>query len=151
MRTAWLRMRGRMRTWRTPTATAARVRHAPRGGGAEGVAGRSHRQRPPSRTKQQQQGPRRQPRAGPGTRRPPSPSRPPPSPPPPRAPLPDEEPAPGGQLILAEDKKYYPTAEEVYGPDTETLVRGGGGLGWAVEGVHARMQRLRVAQGRGHA
>lgn len=29
---------------------------------------------------------------------------------------------PGGQVILAEDKKYYPTAEEVYGTETETLV-----------------------------
>ena len=25
-------------------------------------------------------------------------------------------------IVLAEDKKYYPTAEEVYGPGTETLV-----------------------------
>ena len=25
-------------------------------------------------------------------------------------------------MVLHEDKKYYPTAEEVYGPDTETLV-----------------------------
>ena len=26
------------------------------------------------------------------------------------------------QVVLHEDKKYYPTAEETYGPDTETLV-----------------------------
>ncbi|CAM8952545.1 unnamed protein product [Rhodiola kirilowii] len=26
------------------------------------------------------------------------------------------------QIVLAEDKKYYPTAEEVYGEDVETLV-----------------------------
>ena len=26
------------------------------------------------------------------------------------------------QVVLHEDKKYYPTAEEVFGPDTETLV-----------------------------
>ena len=26
------------------------------------------------------------------------------------------------QIVLHEDKKYYPTAEEVYGPDVETLV-----------------------------
>ena len=25
-------------------------------------------------------------------------------------------------IVLAEDKKYYPTAEEVYGPGTETLI-----------------------------
>jgi U5 small nuclear ribonucleoprotein component len=25
--------------------------------------------------------------------------------------------------VLHEDKKYYPTAEEVYGPDVETLVQ----------------------------
>lgn len=25
-------------------------------------------------------------------------------------------------VVLHEDKKYYPTAEEVYGPDVETLV-----------------------------
>ena len=29
---------------------------------------------------------------------------------------------PGTDIVLAEDKKYYPTAEEVYGADTETLV-----------------------------
>ncbi|KAF9614532.1 hypothetical protein IFM89_019195 [Coptis chinensis] len=46
----------------------------------------------------------------------------------------DEEPASNGwitasnevdmdnQIVLAEDKKYYPTAEEVYGEDVETLV-----------------------------
>ncbi|KAJ3383722.1 U5 small nuclear ribonucleoprotein component, partial [Lobulomyces angularis] len=27
------------------------------------------------------------------------------------------------QIVLHEDKKYYPTAEEVYGPDVETLVQ----------------------------
>ena len=26
------------------------------------------------------------------------------------------------EVVLHEDKKYYPTADEVYGPDTETLV-----------------------------
>lgn len=25
-------------------------------------------------------------------------------------------------VVLHEDKKYYPTAEEVYGPDVETIV-----------------------------
>lgn len=25
-------------------------------------------------------------------------------------------------MVLHEDKKYYPTAQEVYGPETETLV-----------------------------
>ncbi|KAJ3123559.1 U5 small nuclear ribonucleoprotein component [Nowakowskiella sp. JEL0407] len=29
----------------------------------------------------------------------------------------------GNQIILHEDKKYYPTAEEVYGPDVEVLVQ----------------------------
>ena len=29
---------------------------------------------------------------------------------------------PGEAIVLAEDKKYYPTAEEVYGEGTETLV-----------------------------
>lgn len=29
---------------------------------------------------------------------------------------------PGMQVVLHEDKKYYPSAEEVYGPETETLV-----------------------------
>lgn len=29
---------------------------------------------------------------------------------------------PGMSVVLHEDKKYYPTAEEVYGPDVETLV-----------------------------
>ncbi|KIY95736.1 U5 small nuclear ribonucleoprotein component [Monoraphidium neglectum] len=33
----------------------------------------------------------------------------------------EDEPAPGGQIVLAEDKKYYPSAEEVYGEGTETL------------------------------
>jgi len=27
------------------------------------------------------------------------------------------------QIVLHEDKKYYPTAEEVYGPEVETLVQ----------------------------
>lgn len=26
-------------------------------------------------------------------------------------------------IVLHEDKKYYPTAEEVYGPDVETVVQ----------------------------
>ncbi|RUS27800.1 hypothetical protein BC938DRAFT_482717 [Jimgerdemannia flammicorona] len=30
---------------------------------------------------------------------------------------------PQNQVVLHEDKKYYPTAEEVYGPDVETLVQ----------------------------
>ncbi|KAI9359322.1 P-loop containing nucleoside triphosphate hydrolase protein [Zopfochytrium polystomum] len=29
----------------------------------------------------------------------------------------------GSAIVLHEDKKYYPTAEEVYGPDVETLVQ----------------------------
>ncbi|KAL1919373.1 uncharacterized protein VTP21DRAFT_2066 [Calcarisporiella thermophila] len=29
----------------------------------------------------------------------------------------------GNQIVLHEDKKYYPTAEEVYGPEVETLVQ----------------------------
>lgn len=29
----------------------------------------------------------------------------------------------GSAVILHEDKKYYPTAEEVYGPDVETMVQ----------------------------
>ncbi|ESO05879.1 hypothetical protein HELRODRAFT_105890 [Helobdella robusta] len=29
----------------------------------------------------------------------------------------------GMQVVLHEDKKYYPTAEEVYGPDVETIVQ----------------------------
>ena len=33
-----------------------------------------------------------------------------------------DEPNEWNQVVLHEDKKYYPTAEEVYGPDTETLV-----------------------------
>lgn len=41
----------------------------------------------------------------------------------------DEEPAdadddvPGMEVVLHEDKKYYPTAEEVYGPEVETIVQ----------------------------
>ena len=34
----------------------------------------------------------------------------------------DSEGEPDNAIVLHEDKKYYPTAEEVYGPDTETLV-----------------------------
>jgi 116 kDa U5 small nuclear ribonucleoprotein component len=34
----------------------------------------------------------------------------------------DMDTAPSSQIVLAEDKKYYPTAEEVYGEDVETLV-----------------------------
>ncbi|KAG2486973.1 hypothetical protein HYH03_014346 [Edaphochlamys debaryana] len=35
----------------------------------------------------------------------------------------DDEPAEGGmQVVLHEDKKYYPSAEEVYGAEVETLV-----------------------------
>ena len=34
----------------------------------------------------------------------------------------EEEENPETAIVLAEDKKYYPTAEEVYGPGTETLV-----------------------------
>jgi U5 small nuclear ribonucleoprotein component len=31
--------------------------------------------------------------------------------------------APGNQIVLHEDKKYYQTALEVYGEDVETLVQ----------------------------
>lgn len=34
----------------------------------------------------------------------------------------ESEGEPENAIVLHEDKKYYPTAEEVYGPDTETLV-----------------------------
>ena len=34
----------------------------------------------------------------------------------------DSEGEPENAIVLHEDKKYYPTAEETYGPDTETLV-----------------------------
>ena len=34
----------------------------------------------------------------------------------------EEEENPETAIVLAEDKKYYPSAEEVYGPGTETLV-----------------------------
>ena len=27
------------------------------------------------------------------------------------------------QVVLHEDKKYYPTAEEIYGPDVEAIVQ----------------------------
>lgn len=51
-----------------------------------------------------------------------------------------DEDHPGMEVVLHEDKKYYPTAEEVYGPEVETIVQeedtqpltgesGGGGLG----------------------
>jgi len=30
---------------------------------------------------------------------------------------------PQTQIVLHEDKKYYPSAEEVYGPEVETLVQ----------------------------
>jgi len=30
---------------------------------------------------------------------------------------------PRNQIVLHEDKKYYPSAEETYGPDVETLVQ----------------------------
>eukprot|EP00803_Ostreobium_quekettii_P004098 evm.model.scf_112.9 EVM.evm.TU.scf_112.9 scf_112:71072-79156(+) len=35
---------------------------------------------------------------------------------------PEGDPNEWNQVVLHEDKKYYPTAEEVYGPETETLV-----------------------------
>ncbi|XP_044152958.1 116 kDa U5 small nuclear ribonucleoprotein component [Bufo gargarizans] len=35
---------------------------------------------------------------------------------------PDED-RPGMEVVLHEDKKYYPTAEEVYGPEVETIVQ----------------------------
>ncbi|KFM66411.1 U5 small nuclear ribonucleoprotein component, partial [Stegodyphus mimosarum] len=35
----------------------------------------------------------------------------------------DEDEAPQMQIVLHEDKKYYPSAEEVYGPDVETIVQ----------------------------
>lgn len=35
----------------------------------------------------------------------------------------DEEEVPHMQIVLHEDKKYYPTAEEVYGQDVETIVQ----------------------------
>jgi U5 small nuclear ribonucleoprotein component len=31
--------------------------------------------------------------------------------------------APSNQIVLHEDKNYYPSAEEVYGPGVETLVQ----------------------------
>ncbi|KAK9789575.1 hypothetical protein WJX73_003118 [Symbiochloris irregularis] len=34
----------------------------------------------------------------------------------------EEEAEPDNAIVLHEDKKYYPTAEETYGPGTETLV-----------------------------
>uniref|UniRef100_A0A673GPI1 116 kDa U5 small nuclear ribonucleoprotein component n=1 Tax=Sinocyclocheilus rhinocerous TaxID=307959 RepID=A0A673GPI1_9TELE len=35
----------------------------------------------------------------------------------------DEEDGGGMEVVLHEDKKYYPTAEEVYGPEVETIVQ----------------------------
>lgn len=35
----------------------------------------------------------------------------------------DEDDIPQMQIVLHEDKKYYPSAEEVYGPDVETIVQ----------------------------
>ncbi|GBO31928.1 U5 small nuclear ribonucleoprotein component [Araneus ventricosus] len=35
----------------------------------------------------------------------------------------DEDEIPQTQIVLHEDKKYYPSAEEVYGPDVETIVQ----------------------------
>jgi hypothetical protein len=35
----------------------------------------------------------------------------------------DSADAPSNQIVLHEDKKYYQTALEVYGPDVETLVQ----------------------------
>lgn len=35
----------------------------------------------------------------------------------------EEEEPPQMQVVLHEDKKYYPSAEEVYGPDVETIVQ----------------------------
>ena len=34
-----------------------------------------------------------------------------------------DEDHPGMEVVLHEDKKYYPTAEEVYGPEVETIVQ----------------------------
>lgn len=34
-----------------------------------------------------------------------------------------DEDVPGMEVVLHEDKKYYPTAEEVYGPEVETIVQ----------------------------
>ncbi|XP_055327870.1 116 kDa U5 small nuclear ribonucleoprotein component-like [Paramacrobiotus metropolitanus] len=34
----------------------------------------------------------------------------------------DDEAIPRNQIVLHEDKKYYPSAEEIYGPDVETIV-----------------------------
>ncbi|XP_053210387.1 116 kDa U5 small nuclear ribonucleoprotein component-like [Panonychus citri] len=35
----------------------------------------------------------------------------------------DNEMATGNEIVLHEDKKYYPSAEQIYGPDVETLVQ----------------------------
>ena len=43
------------------------------------------------------------------------------------------------QVVLHEDKKYYPTAEEVYGPDVEvSSVRCNTGRGGRVDGASVR-------------
>lgn len=34
-----------------------------------------------------------------------------------------EEPSDSRQIVLHEDKTYYPSAEEVYGPGVETMVQ----------------------------
>lgn len=35
----------------------------------------------------------------------------------------EEDEVPQMAIVLHEDKKYYPSAEEVYGPDVETIVQ----------------------------
>ena len=35
----------------------------------------------------------------------------------------EEDEVPQMPIVLHEDKKYYPSAEEVYGPDVETIVQ----------------------------
>lgn len=35
----------------------------------------------------------------------------------------DEEDGGAMEVVLHEDKKYYPTAEEVYGPEVETIIQ----------------------------
>lgn len=35
----------------------------------------------------------------------------------------EDDEGPQMQVVLHEDKKYYPTAEEIYGPDVETIVQ----------------------------
>lgn len=53
---------------------------------------------------------------------PPSLSPPPKKNPRPPPPVHNTDGDPGTSIILAEDKKYYPTAEETYGTETETLL-----------------------------